>query len=110
MDRNRRVSTHHYSLAHCGECGLLFVSDPPLDIAPITPPIIILYRRTLPSLKSIFHLSSLRLIFCGGSFVAEKLLEVGPSIGQFCALAQKQGFAVSAIEMDSVVPTFFPDI
>jgi 2-polyprenyl-3-methyl-5-hydroxy-6-metoxy-1,4-benzoquinol methylase len=100
MDRNRRVSTHHYSLAHCGECGLLFVSDPPLDIAAYYTSDYHFVPKNIAELEE--HLSSqqfkvdiLRRFICSG-----EILEVGPSIGQFCALAQKQGFAVSAIEMD----------
>jgi hypothetical protein len=105
-DINRRVSNALFHLRRCDLCGLDFLSDPPDDLGSYytsdyhyIPNDRAELERHLPAQR--FKIDLLRR-FCSGG----KLLEIGPSIGQFCALAQEAGFAVHAIEMDQSCVAF----
>lgn len=102
-DINRSVSAVVYSLHRCGACGLLFVSNPPVDVG-------VYYTSDYhprssnncvgqePNDPHGLHRSRFNLV---SKFKNQgALLEIGPSVGAFCLLAQKAGFRVSAIEMD----------
>lgn len=98
-DVNRRVSDTIFHLRHCQDCGLDFLTDPPADLGPYytsdyhcIPKDRAELAQHLPMQR--FKIDLLKRFCTGG-----KLLEIGPSIGQFCALAQEVGFAVHAIEM-----------
>jgi SAM-dependent methyltransferase len=105
-DVNRRVSDTIFHLRHCQDCGLNFLADPPADLGPYytsdyhyIPKDRAELAQHLPMQR--FKIDLLKR-FCAGG----KLLEIGPSIGQFCALAQEAGFAVHAIEMDAACVSF----
>ncbi|MEI6559134.1 MAG: class I SAM-dependent methyltransferase [Rhodospirillaceae bacterium] len=99
-DINRRVSERVYHLQRCQACALMFVRDPPPDLGPyytgdyhVRPASA---EELAPHLEGQrFKIEIVRRFKAGG-----RLLEIGPSIGIFCRLAQQAGFAVSAIEMD----------
>ncbi|MCA3366111.1 MAG: class I SAM-dependent methyltransferase [Roseomonas sp.] len=108
-DVNRRVSDKIFHLRQCLGCGLNFLADPPADLGDYyttdyhyIPKDRAELERHLPLQR--FKIDLLRR-FCSGG----ELLEIGPSIGQFCALAQEAGFSVHAIEMDAACVSFLRD-
>ena len=99
-DINRRVTKQRFCLFGCDVCGLMFINNPPRDLGPyytkdyhFVPASVEALDALLPSEQ--FKIDLLTKFVCGGA-----LLEIGPSNGVFCRLAQKAGFEVSAIEMD----------
>jgi 2-polyprenyl-3-methyl-5-hydroxy-6-metoxy-1,4-benzoquinol methylase len=108
-DVNRRTTNTIFHLRHCRGCGLNFLADPPSDLGPYYTSDYHYVPKDRSELEQ--HLSSQRFKidllrrFCTGGV----LLEIGPSIGQFCALAQDAGFAVQAIEMDAACVSFLRD-
>jgi len=101
QDLNRRVSKVVFHLRRCTGCGLLFVADPPDDLGRYyasdyhhVPQDRAAILPHLPTQH--FKIEIVQRFRQGGS-----LLEIGPSIGMFCALAQDTGFSVRAIEMDA---------
>lgn len=100
-DLNRRVSDVVFHLSRCSACGLSFVANPPADLAPyyvedyhFIPDSAEALDPHLPGQR--FKIDILRQYKESGA-----LLEVGPSTGMFCRLAQLAGFDVSAIEFDA---------
>ncbi len=100
-DVNRAVSKVVFHLARCTRCGLSFCTNPPADLGPyyttdyhFVPKSVADLDPHLPAQK--FKLDLLQQFKPSG-----KLLEIGPSTGMFCRLAQLAGFDVSAIEMDA---------
>jgi SAM-dependent methyltransferase len=99
-DINRLVSEDKFYLLKCDLCGLMFINNPPRDLSRyytsdyhFVPASVEALDALLPSEQ--FKIDLLTKFVSGGT-----LLEIGPSNGMFCRLAQKAGFVVSAIEMD----------
>lgn len=108
-DINRRASAAVFDLFRCVKCGLLRIVNPPADLAPYYNddyhPVPADRDGLEPYLAAHrFKINLLTKIRPGGD-----LLEIGPSIGSFCALAQTAGFKVSAIEMDQDCARFLDD-
>lgn len=108
-DINRRTTAVVFHLVRCTACGLSFLADPPADLAPyyagdyhLAPPDAQALEPHLPGQR--FKLDLVRRFKERGS-----LLEIGPSIGIFCRLAQRQGFDVSAIEYDDACARFLAE-
>jgi SAM-dependent methyltransferase len=108
-DVNRGVSKVVFHLARCTRCGLRFCTNPPADLAPyyttdyhFVPSSAADLDPHLPAQK--FKLDLLRRFKTSGD-----VLEIGPSTGMFCRLAQVAGFNVSAIEMDADCTRFLND-
>jgi SAM-dependent methyltransferase len=100
-DINRRATDRVFHLRRCTACGLMFVFDPPEDLGPYyateyhyIPTDAAELEHHLPAEQ--FKIDIVQRFKSSGS-----LLEIGPSSGAFCRLAQKAGFDVSAIEMDA---------
>ena len=99
-DINRKVSTTDYNLYRCGNCGLLFVSNPPDDLSHYYPPAYHPAMHAVGQLVDPHGLHQYRLDIVRKYKPGGTLLEIGPSAGIFCNLAKNSGFDVSAIEMD----------
>jgi len=107
-DWNRRVSDRAFTLARCTACGLLFLADPPADLARYYEGG---YHRMPASVEAMdrapalgaerYKIDLLRRFVASGD-----LLEIGPSIGFFCRLAQRAAFKAHAIEMDAASVDF----
>lgn len=100
-DYNRKVTDETFTLRACRSCGLHFIHNPPADMAPYYDSEFHYIPKTKEELLAMqpsheFKVHLLQQFKKGGS-----LLEIGPSSGQFCALAQDAGFDVSAIELDA---------
>jgi 2-polyprenyl-3-methyl-5-hydroxy-6-metoxy-1,4-benzoquinol methylase len=108
-DWNRRVSDAEFELRRCEACGFIALADPPADLAPYYTSDYH-FRPTRadeldPHLAGQrFKIELLRTYVPGGA-----LMEIGPSIGMFCRLAQQAGFEVSAIEMDAECARFLSE-
>jgi SAM-dependent methyltransferase len=108
-DFNRAISDEKFYLFRCAQCGLMFIANPPADLGRYYP---IDYHSMPASADGLdphlpaqrFKIDLLKRFVAGGS-----LLEIGPSNGIFCRLAQKAGFEVSAIEMDEDCARFLRD-
>ena len=99
-DINQKISNLIFNLYRCSTCGLLHVINPPEDLTPF-------YARNYhPTPKDREELQShlathkFKIDLVKRFRKSGGLLEIGPSIGQFCELAQESKFNVSAIEMD----------
>lgn len=105
-DRNRGVSKLVFDVRQCTKCGLFFVANPPADIGRyytadyhFVPQTAADLDARLPAQQ--FKIDLLKRFQSGGA-----LMEIGPSNGIFCRLAQQNGFDVSAIEVDSACVSF----
>jgi SAM-dependent methyltransferase len=108
-DFNRAISDEKFHLFRCDQCGLMFINNPPADLGRYYPSD---YHSMPASADGLdpylpgqrFKIDLLKRFVAGGT-----LLEIGPSNGIFCRLAQKAGFDVSAIEMDENCVRFLQD-
>lgn len=102
VDRNRRLSGERFPYWECGRCGLVFLSPVPGDIGRFYPPD---YYAVPPSRHALVTASrphdAYKVDLVDGLRPpGRRLVEVGPGIGGFAALAQDAGYDVSVIEMD----------
>ncbi|MGL4243064.1 MAG: hypothetical protein ACRCTI_18275, partial [Beijerinckiaceae bacterium] len=108
-DVNRHVSDSEFELWRCTSCGFIGLEDPPADLGRYYTSDYH-FRPTRaeeldPHLEGQrFKIALLKRYVAGGA-----LMEIGPSIGMFCKLAQDGGFGVSAIEMDEECARFIAD-
>jgi 2-polyprenyl-3-methyl-5-hydroxy-6-metoxy-1,4-benzoquinol methylase len=106
-DRNRRVSDATFPYFRCSRCGVALLHPVPDDLGRYYPAD---YYR-LPATRDQlvegsrphdgYKVDLIRRFAPGG-----RLVEVGPGIGGFVALAQDAGYDVSAIEMDARASAF----
>lgn len=100
-DINRKVSKTGYRLYSCESCGVLFVGNPPHNLAPYYPSNYHPKMTGVGRLVDPHELHRYRLDLVRTYKQTGRLLEIGPSAGIFCNLAKTAGFDVSAIEMDA---------
>lgn len=105
-DINRRVSDTVFHLRHCQQCGLNFLADPPADLSPYYTSDYHHVPKDRAELEKYLPMQRFRIDLLRQFCSAGNLLEIGPSIGQFCASAQDTGFTVHAIEMDAACVSF----
>jgi 2-polyprenyl-3-methyl-5-hydroxy-6-metoxy-1,4-benzoquinol methylase len=108
-DINRKVSQTVFHLRKCGGCGLIFLADPPDDLGPYYTSDYHYIPQNRAALEPHLPPQRFKIDLLSRYCQSGRLLEIGPSIGQFCALAQRAGFAVSAIEMDPACVRFLRD-
>lgn len=110
-DRNRRLSGEQFTYVRCTSCGLIFLPDVPEDLGRYYPDE---YYRLPASREELvaasrphdaYKVDLLRPLMPSG-----RLVEVGPAIGGFAAIAQDAGYEVSAIEMDARASEFLRDV
>lgn len=106
-DRNRRVSNERFRYWECGRCGVIFIAPVPGDIGRFYPS----DYYTLPaSREELVRLSrpheEYKIDLLRPLAATGRLVEVGPGIGGFAALAQDAGYTVEAIEMDARASAF----
>jgi|LakMenEpi03Aug12_release.lakeMendotaPanAssembly.Ray.scaffolds.fasta_scaffold448159_2 2-polyprenyl-3-methyl-5-hydroxy-6-metoxy-1,4-benzoquinol methylase len=105
-DINRRVSKKIFHLRLCQRCGLNFLSDAPPDLGPYYTSNYHDVPKDRTALEERLPLQRYRINLLSRFCSEGKVLEVGPSIGEFCAAAQQAGFEVHAIEMDADCVSF----
>lgn len=99
-DLNLRVSQTNFSYFQCPACRLIFIAEPPADLARYYPSqyySIPGSRRRLEQLarRETFKLDLIRPYRASGN-----LLEVGSAWGSFAYAAKLAGYDVTAVEMD----------
>ena len=99
-DYNRRCSSRLFHYARCTRCRLIFLADPPDDLARYYDGDYYRFptRDELAAVaaKSRYELDMLTPWAAGG-----RMVEVGPAQGVFALQAAQAGFDVTAIEMDA---------
>ena len=99
-DFNRGVSKTVFHLDRCDGCGLLYVTNPPDDLARYYTTDYHFVPRTAEELESHLPAQRFKLDLVTPYRSGGRLLEIGPGIGTFARVAQKAGFDVSTIEID----------
>lgn len=107
-DRNRRLSAERFDYVRCTSCATLALANPPHDLGAYYPPDYYRVPSTRADLLSPAvagseraKLEPIRRLVPGG-----RLLEVGPAVGAFVAVAQDAGYTAEAIEMDEACCAF----
>jgi SAM-dependent methyltransferase len=102
VDRNRRLSDERFPYWECERCGVIFLWPVPPDIGRFYPPD---YYALPPSRRALVTASrphdAYKVQIVDALARARRLVEIGPGIGGFAALAQDAGYDVSVIEMDA---------
>lgn len=105
-DVNRRVSDTVFHLRHCQKCGLNFLADPPADLSAYYTSDYHHVPKDRAELEQYLPMQRFRIELLRQFCSSGKLMEIGPSMGQFCASAKDAGFTVHAIEMDAACVSF----
>ncbi len=109
-DRNRRVSDERFRYVRCTACASYSLADVPDDLGRFYPP----DYHGLPASRAAaiardpnapHRMELVRSLVPRG-----RLVEIGPSVGAFAALAQDAGYETSAIEMDPDCCRFIADV
>lgn len=109
-DYNRRVSSVPYHLAKCQSCTLLFISNPPEDLAPYYVTDYHIVPKTEADLEPCLPTEKFKIDLLTQFKKSGSLLEIGPGAGMFCQLSKRAGFDVSAIEMDENCVDFLKNV
>jgi SAM-dependent methyltransferase len=100
-DVNRGVSKIVFHVCRCSRCGLRFCTNPPADLAPYYTTDYHFVPATVGDLDPHLPAQKFKLDLLQRFKPSGEMLEIGPSTGMFCRLAQVAGYDVSAIEMDA---------
>jgi len=100
QDRNRAVSQTQFQYRRCERCELLFLSNPPCNLAEHYPPGYVTPPGSLATLQRVAELNRYQLDLLLRFVRPGRLLEIGPGYGSFLWLAKRAGFTVTAIEPD----------
>jgi 2-polyprenyl-3-methyl-5-hydroxy-6-metoxy-1,4-benzoquinol methylase len=99
-DYNRKISSEYFRYYRCPDCKIIFLSPIPANLGDYYPK----QYYTLPSSMQQFESGAepeCYKIEIVQRFVSKgRLLEIGPSNGNFVLLAKNAGFDVEALEMD----------
>lgn len=102
-DYNRRVSNDLFHMNQCDDCDLLFLSNPPSNLGPFYETgYHTSFPKDLKAMDARLKGERYKIDFVRQFNKSENgsLLEIGPSVGYFSRLAQKEGYNVSALEYD----------
>jgi 2-polyprenyl-3-methyl-5-hydroxy-6-metoxy-1,4-benzoquinol methylase len=100
-DRNRRLSDERFDYVRCVRCHTLALTNVPEDLGAFYPPDYYEVPRTRSDLLAVAaraeraKLALIEPLASGG-----RVVEIGPAIGGFLAVAQEAGYRVEAVEMD----------
>lgn len=109
-DYNRRLSDEAFDYYRCAACGLIFLSPIPNNLGDYYPDS---YHSIPPSLEQLSKIAGgekFKLEIVQRFISKGRLLEIGPSYGNFAYLAKQAGFDVEAIEMDARCCKFLTDV
>jgi 2-polyprenyl-3-methyl-5-hydroxy-6-metoxy-1,4-benzoquinol methylase len=110
-DRNRRLSSERFRYWECERCRVVFLWPVPEELGRFYPSDYYALPASRAELVSgsrphdTYKIDIVRALAPGG-----RLVEVGPGIGGFAALAQDAGYDVEAIEMDAGASTFLTSV
>ncbi len=99
-DVNRRIGAEVFSYLRCQHCGVVFLRNPPADLASYYPQDYYVIARSRDELAVWSGFERYKLDIILEHRKAGRLIEIGPASGAFSYLAKTAGFEVTAIEMD----------
>jgi 2-polyprenyl-3-methyl-5-hydroxy-6-metoxy-1,4-benzoquinol methylase len=108
-DRNRRVSRAHFTYRRCEVCGTLALAQVPDDLGSYYPPDYYVIPASRGELLATAGPEQYKLDILRPLAPRGRLVEVGPAVGAFAAVAQEAGYDTSAIEMDAACCEFLRD-
>lgn len=109
-DYNRKASNVIFEMAKCLSCELLFISNPPEDLARYYITDYHYIPASEEALEPLLETEKFKIDLVTRFKKQGSLLEIGPGTGMFCQLSKRAGFDVSAIEMDDKCVNFLRDI
>lgn len=109
-DRNRGVSPEPFRYVRCVSCGTLTLADVPDDLGRFYPPGYLAPPDARADVVERDPNAPQRLAYVRAIAPAGRLVEIGPGVGAFVALAQDAGYDASAIEMDAGFCRFIRDV
>jgi 2-polyprenyl-3-methyl-5-hydroxy-6-metoxy-1,4-benzoquinol methylase len=106
-DRNRHLSSDRFVYVRCVSCRTLALANVPPDLSAFYPAD---YYRVPSGRRELLALGGpaerAKLALLRPFMPAGRLLEIGPAIGAFLAVAQEAGYGVEAVEMDAACCAF----
>jgi 2-polyprenyl-3-methyl-5-hydroxy-6-metoxy-1,4-benzoquinol methylase len=109
-DYNRRITKEEFNYYRCTSCGLIYLFPVPTDLGKYYPNEYYALPSSVEQLASNAESERFKIDIIQRFVSHGRLLEIGPSWGGFTYLAQKAGFEVEAIEMDTRCCKFLTDI
>jgi len=109
-DYNRKASDVVFDLAKCSSCDLIFISNPPQDLAPYYVTDYHYIPENEEGLEPLLETERFKIDLVTQFKKSGSLLEIGPGTGMFCQLSRRAGFDVSAIEMDDSCVQFLRNV
>ena len=109
-DLNRRLSAKTFPYFRCPKCRLVFQSPLPDDLGMYYPQEYYGKTQTIADLEPTLGPERYKLTLVQRFLRSGRLLEVGPSRGEFAYLAKESGFDVSAIERDTECCRFLSEV
>ncbi len=100
-DLNRRIGGAVFSYWKCRGCGLVFLRNPPDDLARYYPGDYYTIARSPEEMSAWSRSERYKLDIVTRFRRGGRLIEIGPASGAFAYLAREAGFDVAAIEMDA---------
>jgi len=105
-DRNRAVTRRTFTYVRCTACGTYALRGVPDDLGEYYPGDYYAFPTAADLARAAGAPSEqAKLAMIAQRVSAGRLIEIGPGGGEFCLAAQRAGFDVTAIEMDSRVCT-----
>lgn len=108
-DCNRKLSKERFKYYVCPDCGLVFLSPIPGNLGDFYPHQYHTLPTSLRQLEAGAEPERYKIELVQGFVKAGRLLEIGPSHGNFAFLAKRAGFEVETIEMDERCCRFLTD-
>ncbi len=109
-DFNRRLSRESFLYYRCRSCGLIFLSPIPSNLGHYYPPDYYPIPSSLAELEPVVEAQRYKLEAVQRFVTGGRLLEIGPSYGDFAHVAKQAGFEVDTIEMDERCCRFLRDV
>jgi SAM-dependent methyltransferase len=101
-DLNQHMSAEVFRYLECARCGSVFVADVPADLGSYYGSGYAPYKSRDPAVfEKMVEAERPKLEIVSSVARGRALLEVGAASGAFAVLAQRNGFDVTAIEMDA---------
>ncbi len=105
-----RVSPQVFRIAACESCGFRFTANPPENLAEYYTSRHYSRSEPLDAFEQAIAAETYKLDILKEHVASGSLLEIGPSKGAFAALAKRNGFDVSTIEMDADCVAFVNNV
>jgi 2-polyprenyl-3-methyl-5-hydroxy-6-metoxy-1,4-benzoquinol methylase len=109
-DRGRKTTEESFDYYKCLNCGIVFLWPIPPNVGKYYSTDYYNIPSSLKELAAVAEIERHKIETVMRFKSEGKLLEIGPAYGSFSYLAKKEGFDVSAIEMDETCCRFISDV